>query len=414
LLFGLYEIDAETTFSRAKNLLTYDSSLAYFTLGRLPYKIEQHILATFEIANNVDINNIEGLLQIPYIYTSLVENKNTPDNIKKQCFTKMAEVFSIENEQLRNSIFMDCQLMDDYEAERYKLLVETFLTKSQTYFKRINDYFRNFKNSDYFFELFSMLYHFSYKHHGLQFDTKPFERALAHFWNKDKERCEQHLLDLLSHDISYLRIGAAKLIRSKYSGCYEVNLLSLDSEIKQLRAVEALFFICFYNIDTLLPLLLSVRYSSYEKVVVYLQGKLSELIVEAYHDHLYKQIIKLTTDEKFLNPLKNALNDYHKVTEMKASINDLNPMENEHDLMNLYYRLEQEEKQKLMHKINNDDNSFLSLAKTTVIVRGNSWKINDNEVSPLGTFEKSMFLDMRMYKNPDLFDYNYRIFNSNF
>ena len=164
LLFGLYEIDAETTFSKAKKLLTGNTSLAYFTLGRLKYTNSQHISECFEIANNVDMNDMEGLLQIPYIYKSLIENKNTPDNIRKQCFAKMANLFSVENEQLKDSIFSDLRFVKGYEKERYKLFVEIFLSRSQNYFNRISDYFHNYENSDYFFDLFSMLYSISYKH----------------------------------------------------------------------------------------------------------------------------------------------------------------------------------------------------------------------------------------------------------
>ncbi|GHT08692.1 hypothetical protein FACS189432_04590 [Bacteroidia bacterium] len=414
LLFGLYEIHSETTFAKAKNLLTYNTSLAYFTLGRLKYNNSKHLSECFEIANNVDVNDMEGLLQVPYIYKSLIENKNTPDNIRKQCFAKMGELFCIENEQLKNSIFFDCQIIDGYEEERYNLLVGTFLSKSQNYFKGINDYFENFTNSDYFFDLFSMLYNISYEHNGIRFSTKPFEHALSHFWNKDRERTEQHLLNLLSHDVSFLRIGAVDLIRSKHFGIYDVDLHKLDTEQKQLRALEALFFQSYFNVDAILPLILSLHNSEYPNVIAYLQQKLSELIIEAYHDHIYDKVIELINDEHFLEPIKQALDYYHKIKEIKSSVNDLNPKENERDLVELYFSLEHEENKKLMSKARSEDNSFMALCKNTVIVRGNSWKIRDNEISPLGKHEHTFTMDMRMYKNPDLFDYSHNYFNSQF
>ena len=414
LLFGLYEIDGETTFAKVKELLSHNFSLAYFTLGRLKYTKSKHISECFEIANNADLSNLEDLLQVPYIYKSLIENKDTPNDIRKQCFAKMAELFSIENESLRNSIFTDMQFIKDYEEERYKLFIETFLSKSSNYFNRNSDYFRNYTNSDYFFDFFILLYQINYKQNGIRFDVNIVRDSLSHFWNNDMFRSEQHLLNLLSHEVPFLRLGAVDLIRSSHLGIYDIDLHKLNTEQKQLRSLEALFFQSYFNIDAILPLILSLHNSDYQNVIVYLQQKLSVLIIEAYHDHIYNEVIKLVTDKNFLEPIKQALDDYHKLKELKSSVNDLNPRENERDLMELYYNLEYEEQRKLMDKAHSDDNSFMALCKNTVIVRGNSWKIRDNEVSPLGKYESSFTIDIRMYKNPDLFDYSHNYFNSQF
>ena len=414
LLMGLFESDTENAFSKTKDLLKTNPSTAYFTLGRLKYKQEKHIEECFDIAKNIDKSDTESLLQIPYVYKTLIENPNTPNEIRDKCFSKMQELFLIDNEQLRGAIFMDCQLIQGYEEERYKLLVKTFLPKSQNYYNRINDFFCNFSNPDYFFHLFAMLYDMNYRNRGAMIDIRIFSEALSHFWSIDQNTTEQHLLDLLSHDIPYLRIGAVDLIRSKHLGFYDVNLLSLDTDIKQLRALEVLFFHTFYDIDRIITLILTLKNSTHENVISYLQTKLSELIIESYHDHLYEIVAKHLNDKDFLKPLKENLDLYHKIKEEKNSINDLNPHQNEHDLMNLYYALEHEEQQKMMRKINSNENSFLSMVKQTTIVRGHSWKIGDKDVSPLGHMEHSFALDLNMYKNPDLFDYTHHVFNSEF
>lgn len=117
---------------------------------------------------------------------------------------------------------------------------------------------------------------------------------------------------------------------------------------------------------------------------------------------------------EFLEPINHALEQYHKINELKTSINDLNPRENERDLMELYFNLEYEEQRKLLNKAHLSDNSFMALCKNTIIVRGNSWKIGDNEVTPLMKHESSYAIDIRMYKDPDLFDYTQSYFNSQF
>ncbi len=414
LLMGLYDVEADATLSKVKDLTNINSSIAYFTLGRLKYVPKEHILESFELANKVSETNIECLLQVPYIYKTLIENKNTPNDIKEKCFEKMSILFSIENKQLRDSIFVDCRFIEGHEEARFNIFVNTFLSKSQDYYERIDDYFGNFANPIYFFNLFERICLIKNKNgiHHPKVDI--FKTALSHFWNVNREQTEIHLLNLLSDDISSLRIGAVDLIRSRHWGFYEVNLLSLNSEIKQLRAIEALLFRSFYNIESFLPLILSLRNSPYKKVVAYLQQRLSDLILNSYHELLYERITEQIQDESFLNPLKESIDLYHQIREIKTSINDLNPQKNEYNLMDLYYNLEHEEHQKLMTEIRNGDKSFLSMIKSTIIVRGHSWKIKDNEVRPLGKIEHSFSLDLNMYKNPDLFDYKYNLFNSEF
>lgn len=414
LLIGLFESDAEKAFSKATELIPINPLAAYFTLGRFNYTDEKYIKKCFSLSTEVDKENLDSLLQLPYLYKSLIENANTPAKIKEKCFSKMKELFSIENVQLRNLIFMDCRFIKGYEEERYRLLIETFLSKSKDYFKEVSSYLHNFTNSDYFFHLFAFLYNIQYQKLGSLIDVEIFTNALSHFWKTDKNKTEAHLLFLLSHDLPHLRIGAVDLIRSKHSGLYDVNVLELHSETEQLRALEAIFFQSFYSIDKLLPLILRFKHSAFENVVTFLIANLSDLILNSYHDYLFEKVNESINDVEFMAKVRLSLDKYHRIKEIKSTINDLDPRHNEHDWMNLYYSLDKEEQHKLIRKINNSDNSFFSTIKQTTIVRGHSWQIGDNEISPLGHFEHSFSLDMRMYLNPDIFDYIHNNFNSNF
>ena len=57
-------------------------------------------------------------------------------------------------------------------------------------------------------------------------------------------------------------------------------------------------------------------------------------------------------------------------------------------------------------KIDKGEGSFMQFIKNTIIVRGNSWKIGDREVSPLGKIESKMLVDGSSYLNPDLYESN--------
>ena len=98
--------------------------------------------------------------------------------------------------------------------------------------------------------------------------------------------------------------------------------------------------------------------------------------------------------------------NYNQLKEQKESINDLNPQENERDLMDLYYRLEHEENAKMMNRVQQGKGTFMEMVKNVIIVRGNSIKYDEKEPSPLTTIKTSMLVDSDSYKNPDLFEHN--------
>lgn len=415
LLKGIFDHKPEWVLKEIGALLPEQALLAGFVLGRLGYKEDIYISEGMKLAESIDWNDAEARLQLPYFYKAMIENSSTSSMLKMRCFVKLKGLFSEGNESLQNSVFHSCSMMKGFEQVRYRLLIETFLGKSQVYYKQIGKYFRTFKSCDYFFDLFMNMCWIRYKNRlGDMIDVSDFEEALSHFWKKDRIHTEQHLLELISHDIPCLRIAAVSLIRSQYLGFYEVDLTQLDTELKQLRALEVLFYNCYFNLESFLPLILSLRNSPFPKVVEYMQQKLAKLVFESYHDYLYEKLAALVADETFLDPVKRSLDAYHEMRKMKTAINDLNPVKNEHDLMDLYYKLEHEENQKMMHQADDRENSILSLAKQVVIVRGNSWKMGDNPVSPLGKVEHSFVLDQKMFKDPDLFDYTHHYFKSEF
>lgn len=415
LLKGIFHHEPEWVLKEISVLLPAQALLAGFVLGRLGYKNETYIYESIKLVEGIDRNDTEARLQLPYFYKIIIENSYTSSRLKMRCFVRLKGLFLDGDKALQNSVFHSCAMMEGFEQERYCLLIKTFLGKSQDYYKQIGKYFRNFKSSDYFFDLFINLCWIRCRNKlGDMIDVSVFEEALSHFWNKDRIHTEQHLLELISHDLPCLRVAAVSLIRSKYLGFYEIDLTQLDTELKQLRALEVLFYNCYFNLESFLPLILSLKASAFPKVVEYMQQELGKLVFESYHDYLYEEVTALVKDEAFLGPLKQSLDAYHEMRKMKTAINDLNPVKNEHDLMDLYYKLEQEEHQKMMHQADDGENSILALAKQVIIVRGNSWKIGNNPVNPLGKMERSFVLDQKMFKDPDLFDYTHHYFKSKF
>lgn len=412
LLFGFYEKDSDNVFYKTTNLLAKDTCLAYFILGRLNFNKEEHIIDCYKLTESVNLKDKEGLLQIPYLYKSLIENEHTPEYIKILCFEKFKELFLIDNEILKNEILRMASWIKGYEEIRYNLLIGTFFSNSQYYYQQISHYFSEFENPQYFFELLGNLCLMSIKNNK-RFNVDILAEAFKRFWRKNKEETNRQLMRLLTYDNPNLRLPAVDLIRHlNRNDILTISIITINNETFQLRALEVLLFSSYYNIETLLDLILSFRKSSYPKVRDYLQNKLSELILYSYNDFIYSEIKARISDELFLKPLLEALDNYHKMRDCKNKINDLNPLENEKEYMNLYYRLEREEMQKKMahaHK-----GTFLEAIKESKIIRGNSWKIGDNGVSALGKYESSMSIDKAMYKNPDLSDISKNDFISEF
>lgn len=162
--------------------------------------------------------------------------------------------------------------------------------------------------------------------------------------------------------------------------------------------------------------MLQFRTSKYKAVKEECKLTLGRLIFEAYHDHIYRIILNYLSNSRADKNLKEyftkILDSYNEMCEFKAKINDLSPNQNEYNLMDLYYRLEHENRAKMMKEVKEGKGTFLEhLGKTSVIVRGNAWKLDgQDEIRKLSNHQHSILVDGRIYKNPDLYEH---ILNSN-
>ena len=411
LFFELYKAD-RTFYKRKAELFRLDISLGFFVLGRLNFDNKEDIIDCHNYIKNVQSNKEEDLFEVPYLYKSLIENKLTPEDIRKENFLLLRKLFLSGSDSLRNEIFEMCALIKGYDIEKFDLLTNVFLSKSENYFKKISHYFLEFEDPTLFFLLYGNLYLIAQKN-GAKFSSNIFKEAFSHFWRKNKEKTVTEVLKLLTHNNQYLRLGAVELIATlNTQKLSSLNLLTLENESSQLRALEVLVFSSYYDIEAILKVILTLEKSPYPTVTKYLQDKLSELIFNSYHDFLFEKVETIVKNKDFITPLKRTLENYHIMCDLKGKINDLNPVENEKEFMNLYYRLEGETNRKMFNDANKG--SFLNVVKETIIVRGNSWKIGDNEVSQLGKIEKSIPIDLDMYKNPDLYDFQKNNFKSKY
>ncbi len=414
LLLGIHKTEPNYSFEKANEVLASHPVHSLFFFGRIDFSTESEIQGILKIINELNSKDEQTVNQLIYLLTAILNSKFATDEIVEFCFQQFQNLF--DSETSNNKIMVVDAMtnwIENQEKERFDFLLQNHGGFGD--FKLIEGYFSRFKDSIFFFDFFQRAYR------ALEGKMKPglFDSAVNHFSREDVHKAERSMLDFLSHEELFWRKAGMHLIRTKDIGVHQVSLLRLETEMEQLRALEVLTEYN-WNLEEYLPMLLMLRNSSFPSVRKELQKVLSKLTFESYHEVLVEKISNLLTnsadDKKFIRPIKEALKKYHKLVEVKSSIKDLNPAENERSFMDLYYRLEHENQAKMMKEIKSGKGNFLtSLFKNSVIVRGHSWKIEGkDEVVPLAKIEHSFSIDARAFKNSELFEHQSNNFKSKY
>jgi hypothetical protein len=402
LLAGLYNNGYEDALPESMNLFNTKQDIAIIFWGAIknrPSELIDHIINLYDHINKEDIETVRH-----YVFTlqKLLQHAIDGEYVER-IFHIYFQLLGLMDEAITNCVWNTLSWsIEGYEEQRYDLLKAALNNKFiKGYF--IKDYFHNFKDPSFFFEFFAISYTANKSRTNIEIFTNGFE----HFTSSDYNKTEKEILSLLAHENIHLRIGISKLWIGSRINRKPLNILLLASEVEQLRALEGLVMFP-YGINDILPSLLIARKSQYPNVIIYLQQTLCTLVSEAYHEYIYelieKELENTSADKKFLKPIKQCLSTYTKIRDNKKAHNDLNPLTNEKSLVQLYYNLEREKNAQSVEDINNDEHSFLSQIKSVIIVRGNSWKIEEKDISALGHVEASIPIDMRIYKNPDQFE----------
>lgn len=402
LLIGLHNNGLEGVFEKAFELQNKHPQQGYHVLNSLKNLSDEQNNSIFELVHNDHLP--ESIGSKTHVICGLIDNPKVSEELRKGCFNLIATYLQQENKELVKIAFHRIIYnLKSFEAEKYKLL-HIYLENTQD-ISVIESFFYNYENPEHLFHLMKMFYLAGWQRGSIN----RFESSIFHFWNNNIQETEKHILELFKPEDKF-GLLPVEIIMTGSFGALPIDLLKLDTKQEQAKAIEAITLFP-HTFDKLLPIVLPLRRSPYPEVVKFLQIKLSELIYDAYHRSLLDDIENLLDESKedkaFVRPLREAHKNYESIVSKKKSINDLNPYENERDLMDLYYSLEHENRAKMMQDINENPNGILAaVGKRTIIVRGNSWKQElEDKVMPLGKVESSFILDARLFKNPDLQEY---------
>lgn len=402
LLVGLHKEGMDGVFEKAIQLKEDQPQQSYYILNLLKNLTETQNNLVFDLVSND--NSSDHIGSKTQVLCGLIMNPEVEESLRKKCFEVLNEYLELEEKDSVKVAFRSIvHNLKPYEAEKYQML-HRYLEKTLD-FSIINTFFYHLNDPKYLFDLIIMNYRTRWQRGSISKFIEP----IYHFWNKSTSETEKIILDLFNPE-EKLGMLPVEILMTGNFGALQVDLLKLKTKQEQARAIEAITLFP-HSFERLLPILLPLRHSIHPEVVKFLQRKLSELIYDAYHGSLLNNIESFLDDSKedelFVQPLKETLEKYEAIVTAKEAIKDLDPYENERDLMDLYYNLEHENRAKLMQDINENPKGILAaVGKTTIIVRGNSWKQElENEVIPLGKIESQFTLDARLFKNPDLQEY---------
>lgn len=399
IIIGLNDSGYEKVFTMTTELILKDGIEGMKAACGISFNTSSEIEEVFSLIENIVVDTVLMANQKSLLLCRIIENDKTPKDTGEKCVHQILDLLKSENHDIANEVFHKIQYnLDNHEYEKY-IMLHTYLNSTNN-FPVLNDFFYSFKDSQYLFDLMIR----NHEAHGFRATIERLEQTILHFWNEDPIKIEARILNLFRHP--HLSLLAVKIMLSGHGYPLPVDINKLD-EGSQKSALESM---CKYphSIDKLVPTILKFRFSAYQSIQKHLQTLLQRLIFDTYHESLYKLIedeLDTSKEKKFLTPLKKALTDYENMKKFK-SIKDLDPMENERNLMDLYYRLEHENQAKIMND-GKDRGGLSSMFKSTIIVRGKAWKLDEKEeIVPLQLIQSSMMVDSKAYKNPIAYEQN--------
>jgi|GEM_PF-2443390 len=370
----------------------------------LDYNKKGHIRTIFAFTEENKQADIEYLRALPPLYTRLIENPHTPEEIRMQCFERIAELTEQEDQSLRHDLVWRTGMIKGRDSDKMKLFPK-FLAWGSPGF--ISDYFSHFDSPASLFEILRD----AYLAYGMTVNLKIFDRAISGQYMLNREQFDIELLKFLSDDLAIIRFAGVTIMMSRYGGSYEVDFLKLGEE-GQLRIIRSLLPTPT-SIEELMPMLMKLRNSPHDSVRKEFKSGLIGLI--AAYDHHLIDMAKEDLDENkaedkaLLESLNDAYAGYKKNIDARLLVKELDPEENELPYFELFYQLEQEKQAEMMEHINRQS-FFGQFAKNIHIIRGSAFNSEVNTtITPLAEVGTSRLMDRRHSINPEAYEWIFRM-----
>lgn len=401
---GLYPVDGDRIINEVMELHETNPQESIRAINWLDYNNEPHIQTIFAFTEANKQSDIDYLRALPALYTRLIENLHTPEEIRLKCFELIGELTAQEDPQLRHDLVWRTGMIKGRDNDKMKLFPKFWEWGSPGF---LSDYFNHFDSPA---SLFGIIRD-AYLTYGMTVNLKLFDRAISGQYMLNQKQFDTELLKFLADDLAIIRFAGVSIMMSRYGGSYEVDFLNLDEE-GQLRIIRSLLPTPT-NIEELMPMLMKMRNSPHDSVRAALQSGLTGLI--AAYDHHLLDMAKEYLDEnnpedsRLLQSLNEAYSVYKKNIDARLLVKELDPAENELPLLELFYQLEHEKQAEMMEQINRQS-FFGQFAKNIHILRGNAFNSEINTtITPLGEVGTSRLIDRRHSINPEAYEWLFRM-----
>lgn len=368
---------------------------------------QANVANVLQVVKNLEVNEYNSHLINDACFL-LVQKENASKEQRKQIYNLWLQLVTEAQEDQLIRIISNIRLIDNEEDELLRLVcVKTYLERTGD-FSVLDSFFYYFHNPWHVFKLLTLVYQ-AMEGRKYHIATK-FRRPLEHFFRVNPEETEKCILELFrkSHGLGSLPVD---VMRVRFSSPFKVDLTKLTNEEDQLVAIRKFYYVSF-DFEKVLPSLMTLWKSPYNSVVESLQSHLAELTYDTYGKDMVdwlRPYVKGKGSKIFLDPIVRAAKQSKDDLKSKYEIKDLNPAYHERDLLQTYMKLSQENQSKAMKEGRNNPGFLASMFKSSIIVRGNSAKMGcQGKITKLGSVSVSSTLDSRLYKDPDLFEFNMR------
>lgn len=403
LLIHLYPVDKPKYFLEVTDLHKVNALQGLIALSFFKYDTSEEIEHAFHFISRNRASDNNYLQQLPHFLCRLIENTKTPDDVRRSCFAEIKQLLKIGDEQLKGNLLMRFQLITGFEKEKMELLPD-FLTLGSGVF---TNYFNHFESPTPLFDLIRD----AFLRHGLRTKFDVFSQGISMVFSQSPEKCEHELLRMLTDDLAILRYAGVQILTNNHGHLYPIDVLKLDAE-GQKRIIETLLPQP-HGIEKILPFVLKLKATPHDNVFEILTRELKNLIRAYDHDlvDMVKPCLDLSSprDQKLQSDLEEVLAQYLKEKDLKNSISEFDPAQNQASMMQLYFRLENEKQAEMIERTRGNS-FFTQMGKTINVIRGNAFKTENNPtITKMSTVSTSMLVDQRYYIDPDYYEWTFQL-----
>jgi len=114
------------------------------------------------------------------------------------------------------------------------------------------------------------------------------------------------------------------------------------------------------------------------------------------------------TDKAILDEVTKELAVHRGHQDKKSALNELDPIKTEYDVIDKYFRVQQENLAEL-RRAASKKSIMSTIAKNISVIRGSAFKLEGNErISKMGAVGVSQRMDRRYFLNPDKYNWEFR------